>query len=240
MNETILVFDSAGNEIFLWTYENEKERALCERAPRRSLLSVLPQRFAAFMEDFLLGSETKAYLGIGPGSFTGLKSGISFVCAFLYARGIFEVRCVSSLDIRAARTTAAFGKTFLTILPFHEEELFAAIVRWENDSMATIIPPTIVPANELGTFVSRSGVAPDLVVADEDLPPAIDRVIADSFPSLPRSAPGKNLANAFLSHIPVLAVVDVRHDPLRLRYLATPAALQGDDTAHYVSPFDGD
>ncbi len=234
MSETILVFDSSGDEIFLWVHESGGERVFCEHLPRRSLLTVLPERFAAFLRDTPIGEGTKVYLGVGPGSFTGIKSGVSLVGAFLYARGVFEFRCVSSLNLLVARASVPLGSVCLAVTPFREKELFAAVVRWERPTPITVVPPSVVSVDELGSFVSRITVPPDIVVVNGDLAPEARTVLESVCPSIPRKKPGAHLITTLLFLIPPVAIVDVRRDMLRLRYLVAPAMLPEDDTTQYV------
>ncbi len=235
MDQVTLVFDSAGPEIFLWIRYNEQTRSICERAPRRGFLTHFPERIAALLDDLPLDANSRVYLGIGPGSFTGLKSGAALVGSVLFARGVHRVHTVSSLDIRVIRVLPDKQGVCLALIPFHAEEAFLSLIRHAPTAIETLVAPALVPLSAFASWRRQFADEPDFLVSDEPLPEPIERMLLSLFPRAARRMPAKDLSPAAVASLPVIKTVDLRRDPLYLQYIASPAVLSGEDERYYVS-----
>jgi|GEM_PF-1347068 len=233
MTGAMFVFDSATPEIFLGYALGDRTDVLCEQAGKRSFLSDFPLRLAAFMKGKPIRPETTVYLGIGPGSFTGLKSGAALVGAFLYARGTTKMKCISSLDLLLARTMPDEGMCCFAAVPFHDDSIFATLSRWSYAGMTVLVPPRVVSVPLLGSFTASLSPRPDIIAA-ATISPTAEQLLHSSFPDAEWRAPGKAFHPSTIEALPVLSRVDICCDPLFLGYMAAPGGLERDDRAYYT------
>lgn len=99
-------------------------------------------------------------VGVGPGTFTGLRIGVATARALAAARGIplVGVSTLRSLAHRAAATAAGDGREVLAVLDARRGEVFAA--GW---SPATVVDPAAAP------LLSPAALSPRVLA---DTPPA--------------------------------------------------------------------
>lgn len=88
-------------------------------------------------------------LALGPGSFTGLRIGVSTVKGLAYALGI-PVVGVSTLDALAQNLSYA-SKLICPVLDARKKEVYAAIYRGDGSGyLEKISPDMVIPPEELG------------------------------------------------------------------------------------------
>lgn len=86
-------------------------------------------------------------VSIGPGSFTGLRIGLSTVKGFAFAAGrpVVPVRTLDAF----ARTMPFCCDLVCPMLDARRNEVYAALYRWDNDICTKIIPETSIKPEEL-------------------------------------------------------------------------------------------
>src|SRR3954463_11238323 len=87
-------------------------------------------------------------VGLGPGSFTGLRVGLAALKAIAYAR---ELPLAGVSSLRALALAALQGGLVVPTLEARRGELYASAM--EGDS--TVVPETVMPAASLPAFVER-------------------------------------------------------------------------------------
>jgi len=115
-------------------------------------------------------------VAIGPGSFTGLRVGVTAAKTLAYALGAKTVG-VDTLDVLAAQTpTGLPGAKVHTILDAQRQELFAATFAWENAAWARTSPTTIMPLEPWLQSLKPGDVVsgPNLARMSAKLPPGVD------------------------------------------------------------------
>ena len=99
-------------------------------------------------------------LSDGPGSFTGLRVGVSVAKALARARRL-EVRVAPSLMVRAA-AHARPGEITLAVADALRGDLYAAAFRFAADRVETLVPPSVWRPDRLVAETPR----PDRIVGD--------------------------------------------------------------------------
>jgi len=108
-------------------------------------------------------------LSIGPGSFTGLRIGLSTVKGLAYGWGI-PVAGVSTLLAQAARV-GEFDGVICALLDARKNEVYAALFRKSEHGLTRLTEDLLVTAEDvIGQIRSRIGNMPCLFIGD-----AIDR-----------------------------------------------------------------
>lgn len=126
----------------------------------------------------------------GPGSFTGLRIGVTFAKSFAFARGI-PVTGVGTLDAIANEHPVPGPAMLCAVLSASATEVFSGLYRWHGDSPERDSEERLEPVSELAARLERSGtvvlvagnlgvhrallaaaVGPRLVLAPEDWGPS--------------------------------------------------------------------
>jgi universal bacterial protein YeaZ len=111
---------------------------------------------------------------VGPGSFTGLRVGVTAAKTFAYAAGC-ECLGVDTLEVIAAHVpvSARVGGEVHAVLDAQRKELFLARFRWEGGELRRLADDCIVSASE---WLSR--LQPGFVVSGTGVNRLIDRLPA--------------------------------------------------------------
>jgi tRNA threonylcarbamoyladenosine biosynthesis protein TsaB len=185
--------------------------------------------FAGIMRDLLRGADWQAgeidlvATTEGPGSFTGIRIGVTAAKVFAYASGAAVVG-VNTLEVIARQISTDVDVE--VVLDAQRGELFAARFRKRSDSLELLIPTEIIHADDW--LKSRTS---GVVVSGPALGKLADRlrasvVVADESAWLPRADT--------LAHCALLMKSDeVASDPLTLvpRYYRRSAAEEKADKA---------
>lgn len=84
---------------------------------------------------------------IGPGSFTGLRIGISAIKALTLIYN-YPIVPITSLEILAYNFSNS-SYPILSIVDAYTKELFLALYKFEGDKMQTLYPPSLLKLNEI-------------------------------------------------------------------------------------------
>jgi tRNA threonylcarbamoyladenosine biosynthesis protein TsaB len=130
--------------------EPAPEALLCRPAHARELMPAV----ADVVERSGVGFDglDAVAVGIGPGTFTGLRIGVATARALAVSGGL-EMRPVSSL---AALAKGIDGEVRLPLIDAKRGELFAAVYEGDTERW----PPFAAPAEEVIARVGATGVAP--------------------------------------------------------------------------------
>jgi len=104
-----------------------------------------------------LGSIDGVAVSIGPGSFTGLRIGLSVAKGLAYSSGL-PICGVSTLLALAQHGSSQCASTDeCTILPLidaRRDEVYCAVYRWHNGEMVELHPPQVVFLQEIPALIT--------------------------------------------------------------------------------------
>lgn len=157
-------------------------------------------RLPAVIGDLLLACEKKLpdiqgyAVGLGPGSFTGLRIGLATFKGFSYAnrRPIAGASSLASMALAAAPDAPA-GTLLVPLLDARKGELYAGFYRVEGDVVVAVQPDAALPATALlaATRALTNGLEP--AAFGEGYEAYADELVA-SLPRLPTSVLGPSAA----------------------------------------------
>jgi tRNA A37 threonylcarbamoyladenosine modification protein TsaB len=189
----------------------------------------LPALFQKYAERLDFSAVSRIFAGIGPGSFTGIKTGAAFFLGFIYSLGFRNVEVMSSFALAAALAPESV-RPKLVIIPFNKGEFFAALYDPELKPMVLDIflkPPYDEIENKFKNF---SGLEVDLVspvVCGEEILPDLKKIFRISSCVFD----GFALRPGFFSGLPPQKVLDITTEPFLVNHVVAPANL--DNSANF-------
>ena len=120
-------------------------------------------RLPTVIGDLLLACDLKlsqfdAYaIGLGPGSFTGLRIGLATFKGFAYAnrRPIAGVSSLASMALAASREAPA-GALLVPLLDARRGEVYAGYYRLEGEGVVAVRPDAVLPASALAASMREA------------------------------------------------------------------------------------
>src|SRR3989337_1457447 len=97
-------------------------------------------------------------VGIGPGSFTGLRIGVSAVKGFAWALG---KKCVPVSTLEAMATNGiADGQRICPVLDARKREVYAALFSCEEGRLQRLTPDCVMPPHGVADMIVDNGEGP--------------------------------------------------------------------------------
>lgn len=88
----------------------------------------------------------RVVVNVGPGSFTGIRVGLSFSASMAYSNKV-PITPLNSLEVMAHKTK--FTGSILVCIPAIKGHFYSAVFEKDNDSLKTLTEPTSLPEQEL-------------------------------------------------------------------------------------------
>lgn len=116
----------------------------------------LPAVHALLKENSVIMDDIDLFaVGTGPGSFTGLRIGVSAVKGFAWALG---KKCVSISTLEAmAMNESAEGQRICPVLDARRKEVYAAVFSCEEGRLKRLTPDSVLQPHEVPGMIERSG-----------------------------------------------------------------------------------
>lgn len=150
--------------------ENELLAELTLHVPRAHSVRLMPLVAQALQEAGRVPADlTGVAVGVGPGSFTGLRIGLSTAKALAWSLGIPTV-AVGTLDAIAAAVPSV-PALVLAMLDAKREDVFAALYRTGPAGVESLIPPTLAPIAAVQQWVPEHAQAGEVLLLAGDAAP---------------------------------------------------------------------
>jgi len=148
--KNILIFDTSSPVVFLGYRTQKEEFFMAEKFEKKELNTKLPEFLIPLADKISDIIPARIIIGIGPGSFTGIKTGLALFLSMLYAKGINEVETISSSRFLKMLYPDLSGKC-VTAIPFNKGQYFISLF---NNSGKTVIDDffTSNPFGEIDKF----------------------------------------------------------------------------------------
>ncbi len=228
MNNYFL-WDSSGDTILCSTNGNT-DFSLFHRVEKKMFMKEIPPLFFKVFEQYDI-TDTAVYIGAGPGSFTGIKSGVSFVGGWLFSKELYHINLVSSSDILSCYIQPSLD-LLLTLTPFNRNEWFASLYVWNGDYYKSSEKDVhLLSESQLNDFIEKiDNKTLFCVTQSKEIQTRAKDILHQEYIRwlLPRSVPYRHPAES-----EVIKSIDIRKDPLFLQYILQPANLK-DDVSLYV------
>jgi len=192
------------------------------------LSSDFPHFFNKFESSLEISSDTEVYFGAGPGSFTGIKTGASFMASYLYTKGIYKINLISSLDLYSLFIPYYEDSITFVIQPFNVRELFVTIFKWENGKRFYLEKDKFISIQELEILIKRFNYDSIILLSSEEPGTIIKDLFAKHFKQVLYYAACEEFNSRLFQRIPILKTVDIRYEPLIFNYVTAPANIKND------------
>lgn len=133
MKNTIL-FDASSSNVYTFGVIEGNKFFNVQSYERLKMSVQLPVDFGWLKDLSLNAGPLKAIIGKGPGSFTGIKSGLSFFLAFLYSLGVKKVETTSSSRVFLNLFEGDPDTFKIVAIPFNRGEYFISL--YDNSGTA--------------------------------------------------------------------------------------------------------
>ncbi len=224
--KNIIIFDASSPVVFLG-YSNTPEILFkSEKFEKKELNTKLPELLESFSDKLTEILPARVIIGSGPGSFTGIKTGLAMFLSMLYAHGVEKIEKVSSgMFLRMLQPS--IQDYSITAIPFNKKQYF---ISFFDDKGSVIASDTFVdhPYDQLDETVKLlkgkkvSVITPCLLedsFKDYLLSKNIDfKVIDKDFSLKPDS----------FKKVEVFEPVNFCFEPLLLNYINLPANISKD------------
>lgn len=119
----------------------------------------LPSVYSLLKENSVIMEDIELFaVVIGPGSFTGLRIGVSAVKGFAWALG---KKCVPVSTLEAmAMNEPAEGRRICPVLDARRKEVYAAVFSREGGRLKRLTPDGVMSPHEVPDMIERSGHGP--------------------------------------------------------------------------------
>lgn len=161
----ILALDTSGDTCSIAIVEGQELLVEISFAHRRRLTERLPDivTFALSEAQTTLEELDAFAVGLGPGSFTGVRVGVTMAKTWAESLGK-RVIGVSSLDA-IARTVSGSGISLVAVAPSRKDEVIAAF--YKADRPNPVAEPRVVPTSEVLTQAVEALGEPRVLVLGE-------------------------------------------------------------------------
>lgn len=229
--KNILVFDASTTNIFICGAVDGKS-FLSIRNYEKSKMSVdMPADFKELGNKFANSDLPRVIIGSGPGSFTGLKTGLSFFLALIYSKGIKKVEKISSSRLMLNLFKGNPETLKAVIIPFNNGEFFLSV--YDKNKIPLFEDVFLkVPFDNLAQKIqSVAGSDIEIIVpikCPDDLISVLSRhfnitgIFSDKFMFEPES----------FDKMQDLQIVDISTEPMILNYVTYPANIEGTDNLY--------
>jgi tRNA A37 threonylcarbamoyladenosine modification protein TsaB len=149
--ENILIFDVSSPVVFLGYSNGQEKYFTAKKFEKKQMNSQLPKLLSPLSEKISEILPARIIIGAGPGSFTGIKTGLALFLSLLYTKGIKRVETVSSSRF-LRMLYPDIAQYSITAIPFNKGQYFVSCFDSDGASVSEDIF-TVNPFVELADII---------------------------------------------------------------------------------------
>lgn len=230
-----LIWDSSTPYAFFSNNCKGEMLQFFKKFEKRGLGTDFPVFFSAFENNISVTPDSVVYIGAGPGSFTGVKTGNSIIVSYLYSKGVENVNLMSSLDILSLFMPYYEDSLYFMVSPFNVKDYFISIFKWDHGKRFYLERDSFKNYANLELLIKRFNYDSIILFSVERLPEHILDLFKANFRNIMFFSPQGDYHYGLIEMIPVLKQVNIKKDPLILNYVTNPADLKGEHSDFYLS-----
>jgi len=217
--DNFLIFDVSSSTLFYCGKVQDDNFLVRRNFPKGEMNRKLPEIIKDIRKK-IEGRDITVVVGTGPGSFTGLKTGLAMFLGMLYSVGIKKIRTVSSLRLFFLLSEKTSDYT-ISVSPFNKDEFFFTLI--DRDGK-TVVPdrhssPPYAELAEAAYVLKGSSVN---AVSSGKIQENIRTVLTVAFGDLSFHLP--SLCDEITTGD--FEELDITVEPLLLNYVAYPANIK--------------
>ncbi|MCK5808688.1 hypothetical protein KAH37_06870 [bacterium] len=222
------LWDSSTQTIFC-SLQGLQQYSLIHSVDKKSFMTHFPPLFLSVFSDVDM-EDKKIFIGVGPGSFTGVKSGIAFIGGWLFSKGKSLINTVSSGDILSCYAPPV-SDVLAVVIPFNRGEWFVSTYRFQNGHYSTIEKDIHLKKDEDFKRFTDSISSEKLFVASSDTSYS-EQFITKMEGNICKKIELADVPFRHPAEEALLQTIDIEKSPLFLNYVLQPAGLSNDNNLY--------
>lgn len=224
--ENTLIFDSSSSNVFTFGVINSRNFMSVRNYERSKMSVAMPADFV-WLRDLVNGAgSVRTIIGTGPGSFTGIKSGLSFFMALIYSLGIKNVETVSSSRIFLNLHKGDPESFKIVAIPFNKGEYFISVYDKSLDPVVEDLF-TKSPFESLAQKIEHIAGSDAEIISPVECPVELSDDLGRFFKIKGMFSDGFMFEDETLEKLGDLKTVDISTEPMILNYVTHPANIDG-------------